>query len=156
MIVDSGFIQAGGLDDTRVHDMIRAHITRATAETAPGSNHALDVSGLKAPGVEFWTLWQGDEPVGMGALKQLGDGEGEVKSMYVLPETRGSGAGSLILGHIIAAARGHGLKRLSLETGAWDYFAPAWALYRRFGFVECPPFGDYVPDPNSLFFTVEL
>ncbi len=149
-------IRPGGLDDPRVNDMIRIHVARAAAETAPGSNHALDVSGLKAPGVEFWTLWQDGEPVGMGALKRLDATDGEVKSMYVLPKTRGTGAGSLILGHIIAAAKGHGLTRLSLETGSWDYFAPAWALYRRFGFVECPPFADYVPDPNSLFFTVEL
>ncbi len=149
-------IREGGLDDARVHDMIRVHVARAAAETAPGSNHALDVSGLKAPDVEFWTLWQGEEPVGMGALKRLDARDGEVKSMYVMPETRGAGAGSLILGHIIAAARGHGLMRLSLETGSWDYFAPAWALYRRFGFEECPPFADYVPDPNSLFFTVAL
>ena len=149
-------IREGGLDDNRVRDMICVHVARAAAETAPGSNHALDVSGLQAPGVEFWTLWQGSEPVGMGALKKLDATDGEVKSMYVLPETRGSGAGSLILGHIIAAARGHGLTRLSLETGSWDYFAPAWALYRRFGFEECAPFADYVPDPNSLFFTVKL
>lgn len=149
-------IRPGGLDDPRVNDMIRIHVARAAAETAPGSNHALDVSGLKAPGVAFWTLWQDGEPVGMGALKRLDATDGEVKSMYVLPKTRGTGAGSLILGHIIAAAKGHGLTRLSLETGSWDYFAPAWALYRRFGFVECPPFADYVPDPNSLFFTVEL
>ena len=149
-------IRPGGLDDPRVHDMIRIHVAKAAAETAPGSNHALDVSGLRAPSVDFWTLWQGNEPIGMGALKRLGGGDGEVKSMYVSPQARGAGAGAQILGHILAAARVHGLTRLSLETGSWDYFAPAWALYRRFGFVECPPFADYVSDPNSLFFTVEL
>ncbi len=149
-------LRTGGLDDARVHDMIRMHVARAAAETAPGSNHALDISALSGPGLEFWTVWRGDMPVGMGALKRYGDGQGEVKSMYVAPEARGLGAGAMILANVIAAARGHGLTRLNLETGSWDYFAPAWALYRRFGFGECPPFGDYVPDPNSLFFTLPL
>jgi putative acetyltransferase len=61
-----------------------------------------------------------------------------------------------MLRHIIAAARAEGLSRLSLETGSWAYFRPARELYRRHGFVECPPFGDYGPDPNSVFMTLDL
>jgi putative acetyltransferase len=49
-----------------------------------------------------------------------------------------------------------GMKRLSLETGSWAYFQPARALYRKQGFVECPPFADYREDPNSIFMTREL
>jgi putative acetyltransferase len=56
-----------------------------------------------------------------------------------------------MLHHIIATARASGISRLSLETGSWDYFQPAHALYRSHGFVECQPFADYVLDPNSVF-----
>ena len=61
-----------------------------------------------------------------------------------------------MLQHIISTARTMGMKRLSLETGSWSYFEPARAFYRRHGFVECPPFGDYNPDPNSVFMTLGL
>jgi putative acetyltransferase len=61
-----------------------------------------------------------------------------------------------MLRHIMAAARKRGLSRLSLETGSWPYFASARALYARHGFAECPPFGDYRPDPNSVFMTLAL
>jgi putative acetyltransferase len=61
-----------------------------------------------------------------------------------------------MLRHIIDKAREMGMTRLSLETGAWPYFAPARALYRRYGFVECPPFGCYNADPNSVCMTLEL
>lgn len=76
--------------------------------------------------------------------------------MHVAQAQRRSGAGSAILRHIIAAARKHEMRRLSLETGVADYFRPAQALYRKHGFAECPPFGDYMPDPNSVFMTLEL
>jgi putative acetyltransferase len=81
---------------------------------------------------------------------------GEVKSMHTVREMRGRGIGSAMLGHIIAAARAWGMSRISLETGSWAYFFPAHALYRRHGFVDCPPFGDYIPDPNSLFMSLTL
>ena len=61
-----------------------------------------------------------------------------------------------MLRHIIAEARTGGLNRLSLETGSWDYFRPAHALYARHGFTECPPFGEYRADPNSVFMTFDL
>lgn len=149
-------ITQGDLDDPRVAELIRFHRDSARAQTAPGSAHALDHSGLKSPDIRFWTMWDSDALVGMGALKRLSAGYGEVKSMHTRPAARRQGAGRAMLGHIIAAAKGEGLKRLSLETGSWDYFQPAWALYEAHGFVECGPFGDYRPDPNSKFFTLEL
>jgi putative acetyltransferase len=69
---------------------------------------------------------------------------------------RGKGAGSAMLRHIIEAAKARGITRLSLETGSWEYFDPARRLYREHGFVECPPFADYVLDPNSVFMSLEL
>ena len=76
--------------------------------------------------------------------------------MHTAEAARGRGVGSAILRQIMAAARRRGMSRLSLETGSWAYFAPARGLYARHGFVECPPFGDYRPDPNSVFMTLVL
>lgn len=149
-------ITVGDFADPRVADLLRMHLTAARAQTAPGSAHALDLTGLQSPDIRFWTLWDDDTLLAAGALKQLSPDHGEVKSMYTTPEARRRGAASQMLRHIIAAARTAGLSRLSLETGSWDYFAPARALYARHGFAECSPFGDYRLDPNSVFMTLDL
>jgi putative acetyltransferase len=149
-------ILEGGLDDPRVVALLETHVTRARAETAPGSAHALDLSGLRAPEVTFWSVWDGEELVGVGALKRLSAEHGEIKSMHTAQAARGRGVGSVLLRHIMAAARRRGMRRLSLETGSWAYFLPARALYARHGFVECGPFGDYREDPNSVFMTLPL
>ncbi len=147
-------IVEGGLDDPRVIELLHVHLLRARAETAPGSAHALDLSGLRSPDVTFWCAWEDDALGGVGALKRLSADHGEVKSMYTTESMRRRGVGAAILRHIAAAARARGMSRLSLETGSWPYFEPARALYARHGFVECPPFGDYKPDPNSVFMTL--
>jgi len=149
-------IVEGGLDDPRVVALLDAHVTRAQAETARGSAHALDLSGLRSPDVTFWSAWEGDAVVGVGALRRLSSDHGEVKSMHTAEAARGRGVGSAILRQIMAAARSRGMSRLSLETGAWPYFTPARALYARHGFVECAPFGEYREDPNSVFMTLSL
>ncbi len=149
-------IVEGGLDDPRVVELLHLHVTRARAETAPGSAHALDLSGLRASDVTFWSAWDGETLVGVGALRELSADHGEIKSMHTAEALRGRGVGTAILRHIIEAARARGMSRLSLETGTWAYFAPARALYARHGFVECEPFGDYRADPNSVFMTLAL
>lgn len=158
-----GFIQAcsrrivnGGLDDPRVQALLAHHFNTARAETAPGSAHALDLSGLKSPDVRFWSAWDGDCVIGVGALKRLSATHGEIKSMHTAPSHRRKGVGGAMLQHIVAAARQMGLSRLSLETGSWPYFNAAREMYKRHGFVECPPFGSYVLDPNSIFMMLEL
>jgi len=149
-------ITDGGLDDLRVQRLLAHHFSSARAETAPGSAHALDLSSLKAPDVHFWSAWDGEVVIGTGALKRLSEFHGEIKSMHTEQAYRRSGVGSAMLRHIIAEARKMGLSQLSLETGSWPYFFPARELYARQGFVECPPFGSYVVDPNSVFMTLEL
>jgi putative acetyltransferase len=146
----------GGLDDARVQALLAHHLASARAETAPGSAHALDLSGLKSPGVHFWSAWDGEHLVAIGALKRLTESHGEIKSMHTEQSRRRTGAGSAMLRHIMESARQMGLRRLSLETGSWPYFVPARAFYQRHGFVECPPFGGYRADPNSVFMTQEL
>jgi len=149
-------ILQGDFSDPRVIALLETHVISARAETAPGSAHALDLSGLQSRDVSFWTIWKDDTLLGIGALKRLSADHGEVKSMHTAQSVRGRGVGSAMLRHIIATARARGMSRLSLETGSWEYFRPARALYASQGFVECPPFADYVSDPNSIFMSLDL
>jgi len=149
-------LREGRLDDPCVIALLQVHVDRARAETAPGSAHALDLSGLTIPEVRFFTAWDGDVLLGCGALKRFEPGHGELKSMHTAEVHRGKGVGDAMVGRLIDEARGMGLNRLSLETGAWPYFAPAHRLYERHGFRECPPFGDYVKDENSRFMSREI
>ncbi len=149
-------IRVGDTTDPRVIALLDHHVTTARAHTERGSDHALDVAGLRAPDVSFWTGWDGGTLVATGALKALSPSHGEVKSMHTLGAARRRGFAGRMLRHIIAQARARGMARLSLETGSWDYFKPAHALYQAHGFVLCAPFEGYVEDPNSLFLTLEL
>jgi putative acetyltransferase len=149
-------IITGDFSDARVLELLRIHLTSSRANTAPGSAHALDIAGLQSPDVSFWTIWEGETLLGCGALKRLAPDHGEVKSMHTAQAARRTGVGSAMLRHIVATARARGMARLSLETGSWDHFAPARALYRSHGFVECGPFADYVLDSNSVFMTLEM
>ena len=144
-------------DPTAPHvaDLLALHLEelrRVMGEHA----QALDASGLSAPTVTFWTVWQGDALAGFGALKQLDETHGEVKSMRAAPAARGTGAGRAILHHIIAEARKRGYARLSLETGTAPLHAPAVSLYRSAGFVSCEPFADYRASPHNQFMSLDL
>ncbi len=149
-------IVEGGLDHQQVLAMLRFHFDTNMAVTPPGSAHVFDVSRLKAPDVFFWSAWIGEMLMGVGALKLMGNDEGEIKSMHTLQTSRRSGVGGAMLRHIIDEAQKHGVKRLYLETGSFEFFAPARALYAKHGFKPCGPFGDYKPDPNSTFMTKEI
>jgi putative acetyltransferase len=149
-------IVEGGLDDVQVLAMLRFHFDTNIAVTPPGSAHVFDVSRLKQPDVFFWSVWNEETLMGTGALKLLDATHGEIKSMHTLQTARRSGVGAAMLQHIMHQAKLKRLKRLSLETGSFGFFAPARALYARYGFEECAPFGDYKPDPHSTFMTREI
>ena len=149
-------IVEGGLDDARVVELLHTHLIRARAETAPGSAHALDLSGLRAPEVTFWSAWDGEAVVGVAALKRLGADHGEIKSMHTAEGAREQGVGRAMLEALIAVARRQRYRQVSLETGTMDAFTPARSLYLSAGFVPCGPFGDYRPSPNSMFMTLTL
>jgi len=149
-------ILPGDFSDRRVIDLLQIHAATARAETARGSAHALDVSALQTPDIHVWTAWDGEDLLAVGALRQLSAQMGEVKSMHTAQTARRRGAGSAMLGHIIDSAKALGLTQVALETGSWDYFIPARAFYQRHGFVLCPPFGDYVEDPHSVFMMLTL
>ncbi len=149
-------IRPADLGDPLVIALVARHVRLGRANTAAGSAHALDLAALQRPDLRLWAAWQGAALLGIGGLRRLDTAVGEVKSMHTDQAQRRGGVGSALLGHIVATARAEGLQRLSLETGAWDYFAPARAFYARHGFVPCPPFGDYRDDPNSVFMTLDL
>ena len=149
-------IRRADLADPRVVALLQTHLTQCRAHTGAGSAHALDLAGLSQPDVDVFADFEGEALVGIGALNRLGEGRGEVKSMHVAEGRRGGGAGAAMLAHIVATARAAGLKRLSLETGSWDFFHAARRLYRRHGFRDTGPFPGYAPDPNSVFLTLNL
>ena len=147
------------LDDLRgpeIASLLQTHVDFCRATSPPESTHVLDLGRLRVPEITFWSAWNGPDLIGCGALKEIDPAHGEIKSMHTAEAARGRGVGSAVLRHILAAAAARGLSRVSLETGSWPYFAPARALYARHGFVECEPFGDYRPDPNSVFMTLAL
>jgi putative acetyltransferase len=116
----------------------------------------LDLDGLRAPSVTFWSVWRGDALVGCCALKELDAMHGELKSMRSATAHRGTGVGAWMLAQLLDEARRRGYRRLSLETGSMAAFEPARRLYASRGFRDCPPFADYVPDRHSRFMTLEL
>jgi putative acetyltransferase len=147
------------LDDLRGPEIIallKDHLEDMHASSPEESCHALDLDGLRKPDVTFWTAWEGDVLIGCGALKELDSTQAEIKSMRTVAAQRGRGVASAVMGKIVSEAVERGYARLSLETGSGDFFAPARALYEKFGFVECRPFGDYRDDPHSYFMTREL
>jgi putative acetyltransferase len=136
-------IREADLSGNLVRDLVRLHLEGMHAHSPPGSVFALDFSGLTAPEMTVWAAWQGDRIAGIGALKDLGDRAGELKSMRTHPEFLRRGVAAALLEHIIGTARVRGMKRLSLETGSGSYFEPALSLYRRRGFVDGGEFADY-------------
>ena len=147
------------IDDPRspeIAALLRVHLEHAQSASPRESMHALDVEALQSPDITFWTAWNGATLLGCGALRELDPSHGEIKSMHTVAQFRGRGVARTLLAHIVEEAWSRSYKRLSLETGSMDAFAPARALYSRFGFVVCPPFGDYGLDPNSVFMTLDL
>ncbi|SBS69879.1 GNAT family N-acetyltransferase [uncultured Microbacterium sp.] len=136
--------------------LVALHLEGVHADSPEDSCHALDLGELRDPSITFLSAWEGDELAGIGALKDLGGGRGELKSMRVDDRFRGTGVGRAVLRRLIAVAREHGMSSLWLETGTMPSFTPARRLYESEGFVECPPFGDYRLDRHSMFMTRDL
>lgn len=136
--------------------LFQRHTADMHADTPPESIHMLPRTALVDPAIAFFVLREAGQPVGMGAVKRIAPDHGEIKSMHVLAETRGRGHSRRMLQALIDHARGQGMARLSLETGVQPTFIAARGLYARAGFAECPPFGDYRPDPNSVFMSIDL
>ena len=149
-------IREDDLSGPEIALLLQAHLDHAARHSPRESIHALDLARLRDPRITFWSVWAGSELAGCGALRELAPDHGEIKSMHTAQAHRGRGVASLLVAHILAEARRRSYRRVSLETGTMDGFAPARALYARFGFVVCPPFVDYRVDPHSVCMTLDL
>jgi putative acetyltransferase len=149
-------IQVDDLSGPEIAALLLEHLRCMSAVSPPESCHALNLQELRKPDITFWSAWDGDQLAGCGALKELDPTHGEVKSMRTANGYLRKGVASFVLREIIREAKRRGYRKVSLETGAMPYFAPAHALYHKFGFIRCGPFGTYREDPNSLFMTADL
>ena len=144
------------LTGKKIIDFLQEHLENMHEITPPQSIHALDLEALRSPDITFWTAWEGNELLGCGALKELDATSGEIKSMRTAKTYRRRGVASKMLEHMIKEAEQRGYNYLNLETGALPEFAPARALYIRYGFEYREPFAEYIDDPNSVFMTKKL
>ena len=149
-------IKVDDLTDPRIAALLQEHLDDMYRTSPPESVHALDLGKLREPEITFWSVWNGPDLVGCGALKHLDAEHAELKSMRTPNAYRRKGIGKIILEHILNEARRRGYRYISLETGSMDFFAPARRLYASYGFEPCKPFADYWDDPNSYFMTRDL
>tara|TARA_B100000700_G_scaffold790_1_gene1090 strand:- start:1870 stop:2325 length:456 start_codon:yes stop_codon:yes gene_type:complete len=146
----------GNFDNSDVNDLLKKHFIELRSVSPAGSTHVLDIDGLKDPSIKFWSLWEDNKLVGCGALKFLEKNHGEFKSIRVADEFKKKGTGERIINHLIEEAKKLKISKLSIETGAGEFFLPARKLFSKFGFKKCPPFAHYKEDPNSCYYTLNL
>ena len=143
----------GNFEDNEVHKLLTKHFIELRAASPKGSTHVLDIPGLKVDSIKFWSLWENGKLVGCGALKILDIDHGEFKSIRVHDDFRKKGYGTKIIENLINKARGLNIKRLSIETGAGQFFKPARKLFEKCQFQPCKPFAHYKDDKNSIYLT---
>ena len=143
----------GNFEDNEVHKLLTKHFIELRAASPKGSTHVLDIPGLKVESIKFWSLWENGKLVGCGALKILDIDHGEFKSIRVHDDFRKKGYGTKIIENLINKARGLNIKRLSIETGAGQFFKPARKLFEKCQFQPCKPFAHYKEDKNSIYLT---
>jgi putative acetyltransferase len=144
----------GNFDNPEVHELLIKHFIELRSVSPEGSTHVLDIDGLKDPSIKFWSLWEKNDLMGSGALKFLDKEHGEFKSIRVSDKFRGQGNGSKVIEHLINEAKRLDIRRLSLETGAGNFFLTARKLFNSCGFEPCEPFSHYKSDINSVYMTM--
>ena len=144
----------GNFNNPEVHEFLINHFIELRSVSPEGSAHVLDIAGLKDPSIKFWSLWEENDLMGSGALKFLDKEHGEFKSIRVSDSFRGKGNGTKVINHLINEAKKLNIKRLSLETGAGDFFLTARKLFSKCGFEPCEPFSHYKKDINSIYMTM--
>ena len=146
----------GNFDNLEVDQLLTKHFIELRAASPEGSAHVLDIPGLKVSSIKFWSLWDGEKLIGCGALKFLDKEHGEFKSIRIHDNFRKQGQGINVINHLINEAKKLNIKRISIETGAGDFFIPARKLFKRTGFSECEPFAHYKVDINSVYLTKKI
>ena len=149
-------IRKDDLTNSKIIDLLREHLRSVALHSPPESIHAMDVDALRRPEITFWTVWQHNDLLGCGAIKELDPRHGEIKSMRTAAAHLRKGVASHLMRHILEEAKRRSYERLSLETGSAPDFEPARSLYKRFGFKLCGPFAEYVEDPYSVFMTLDV
>ena len=149
-------VQLGDFSDARVIALLEEHLAGMHASSPPGSVYALDLAGLQHLTVSFFTVWDGDDLLACGALKHVDATTAEIKSMRTSSRHLRRGAGAFLLEHLLRFARARRYQRICLETGSGPAFEPALALYRKYGFVPCAAFGDYVASEFNQFLQLAL
>ena len=143
----------GNFDNFEVNELLKKHFIELRAASPEGSAHVLDIPGLKVSSIKFWSLWKNEKLIGCGALKFLDKDHGEFKSIRVHNDFRKKGYGIKVINHLIYEAQKLNIKKLSIETGAGDFFIPARKLFDKCGFEMCEPFAHYSKDINSIYLT---
>ena len=143
----------GNFDNSEVNELLTKHFIELRAASPEGSAHVLDITGLKVNSIKFWSLWDEKKLIGCGALKFINEEHGEFKSIRIHDDFRKKGLGTEVINHLINEAKKLKIKRLSLETGAGDFFIPARKLFKKAGFTPCKPFAHYKEDVNSVYLT---
>jgi putative acetyltransferase len=149
-------IREDDLSGDEIRNLVRLHLEGMYASSPPENVFALGIDGLKSPQITVWSAWSQNRLAGMGALKNLGDRQGELKSMRTHPSFLRQGVAAALLEHIINIARAREMTQLSLETGRGPAFEPAIALYRRYGFSYGEVFGGYEESAFSQFLHLAL
>ena len=143
----------GNFDNPKVHELLSKHFVELRAASPEGSAHVLDIEGLKVQSIKFWSLWENKKLFGCGALKFLDNTHGEFKSIRIHNDFRHKGNGVKVINHLISEAKILNIKRISIETGASNFFIPARKLFKRCNFEPCKPFAHYKDDINSIYLT---
>ena len=143
-------------DKSEVNTLLRHHFVQLRSNYPEGSTHVLDIEGLRVPSIKFWSIWENEKLIGCGALKFLEKGHGEFKSIRISDQFRNMGYGIKLLNHLILNAKKNGINKISLETGAGDFFKSARKLFEKAGFKTSNPFAHYKLDPNSCYYSKEI
>ena len=143
----------GNFDHPEVNELLTKHFIELRSASPEGSAHVLDIEGLRIPSIKFWSLWEKEELLGCGALKFLDKEHGEFKSIRIQDKFRNKGNGIKVINHLINESKKLSIKRLSIETGAGNFFEPARKLFKNCGFKPCKPFAHYREDINSIYLT---
>ena len=146
----------GNFNNPEVNELLKKHFIELRAASPEESTHVLDIPGLKAPSIKFWSLWDDNKLLGCGALKFLDKEHGEFKSIRIHDNFRRQNIGVKLIKHLIIEAKKLKIKRISIETGAGKFFEPARKLFEKCKFKPCKPFAHYKSDPNSLYYTLQI
>ena len=143
----------GNFDNSEVHELLTKHFIELRAASPKGSTHVLDIPGLKESSIKFWSLWQNHMLMGCGALKFLDKEHGEFKSIRIHDNFRKKGNGVNVVNHLVNEAKKLNITKISIETGAGNFFKPARKLFKQCGFEISEPFAHYKKDKNSVYLT---